>query len=115
VNVWFEEHRLLLNNVIEEGRVLAESGRMELEVHDALEQIDDLVVVSNRVALSVFDLAYQAVQIKSGLDANRIQLLPALAKADSLNRDMQTLSAILDRLNHRDLSDSQIAVVGLLR
>ena len=46
-----------MKSVLEEGRRLASSGRMELDVHDALESLDKVVELANQVVFLFFIIA----------------------------------------------------------
>lgn len=49
---WLSEYGDRLKLLLEEGRRLASSGRMELDVHDALESLDKVVDLANQVCSS---------------------------------------------------------------
>lgn len=95
VNEWLLEYGDRLKLVLEEGRRMASSGRMELDVHEALEKLDKVVDLAN--------------QVESGVKANSALLLPVQARAEALARDMRTMNEVLDQLAARDLSDPTIA------
>lgn len=51
VDEWLIDYTERLKAAIEEGRRLASSGRMELDVHDALDSLDKVVDLANQVKL----------------------------------------------------------------
>uniref|UniRef100_F1KPP3 Dystrophin-1 n=1 Tax=Ascaris suum TaxID=6253 RepID=F1KPP3_ASCSU len=95
VSEWLSEYGDRLKLLLEEGRRLASSGRMELDVHDALESLDKVVDLAN--------------QVESGVKASSALLVPVQAKADALARDMRTMRDVLNHLAARDLSEPTIA------
>uniref|UniRef100_A0A915ACG1 Dystrophin n=1 Tax=Parascaris univalens TaxID=6257 RepID=A0A915ACG1_PARUN len=95
VSEWLSEYGDRLKLLLEEGRRLASSGRMELDVHDALESLDKVVDLAN--------------QVESGVKASSALLVPVQAKADALARDMRTMRDVLTHLAARDLSEPTIA------
>ena len=46
-----DEQRTLLAAIVQEGRRLADSGRMELDTHRAIDKLDDLIDTANEVII----------------------------------------------------------------
>ncbi|CAG9538020.1 unnamed protein product [Cercopithifilaria johnstoni] len=95
VDEWLVDYTEKLKGTVEEGRRMASSGRMELDVHDALGSLDGVVNLSN--------------QVEGALKENKTNLIPVQAKAETLERDISAMCDILDNLLSRDLSESTIA------
>uniref|UniRef100_A0A915Q5I9 RNA helicase n=1 Tax=Setaria digitata TaxID=48799 RepID=A0A915Q5I9_9BILA len=95
VDEWLIDYRGRLKGAVEEGRRLASSGRMELDVHDALGSLDEVVDLAN--------------QVEGALKENKTILLSVQAKAETLERDIGALDDVLDKLSTRDLSEPTIA------
>ncbi|TKR92162.1 hypothetical protein L596_006870 [Steinernema carpocapsae] len=95
VSEWCDEHKPKLDAVLDEGRALANNGRMELELHEALEKLDNIVELSNKVDVE--------------LDANKGILKTALEKNAAFKRDLYTFNEILDQLEERNLNERAIA------
>ncbi|VDK43703.1 unnamed protein product [Anisakis simplex] len=95
VSDWLDEYGGCLKRVLEEGRKLASGGRMELDVHDALESLDKVVDLAN--------------QVESGVKASKSLLVPVQAKADALERDIRTMRDVLAQLAARDLTEPSVA------
>lgn len=49
VDDFLTESRTALDDVIDKGRSLANSGRMELDTHRAIEKLDDIVDIADQV------------------------------------------------------------------
>ncbi|VDD91132.1 unnamed protein product [Enterobius vermicularis] len=95
VNNWLLNYGDEMKAMLEEGRRIASRGRMELEVHDALESLDNVVDLANEVELSI--------------KSNSALLLPLQAKAEALSREIRVMKEVLDKLAARDLSEPAIA------
>ncbi|KAL3998482.1 EF hand family protein [Acanthocheilonema viteae] len=95
VDEWLIDYTERLKAAVEEGRRLASSGRMELDVHDALGSLDGVVDLAN--------------QVEGALKENKANLPPAQAKAEALEQDISAMCDVLDNLLSRDLSESTIA------
>uniref|UniRef100_A0A913HW11 Calponin-homology (CH) domain-containing protein n=1 Tax=Strongyloides stercoralis TaxID=6248 RepID=A0A913HW11_STRER len=48
-NQWLDKWNPTVNEVLNEGRELAENGRSELDVHDALDKLDNVVEISSNI------------------------------------------------------------------
>uniref|UniRef100_A0A1I8EJT8 Calponin-homology (CH) domain-containing protein n=1 Tax=Wuchereria bancrofti TaxID=6293 RepID=A0A1I8EJT8_WUCBA len=95
VDEWLLDYTEKLKEAVEEGRRLASSGRMELDVHDALGSLDGVIDLAN--------------QIEGALKENKTNLFPIRAKAETLERDISAIWDILDNFSSRDLSESVVA------
>ncbi|KAK0429407.1 hypothetical protein QR680_011365 [Steinernema hermaphroditum] len=95
VATWFNDHKVKLDAVLDEGRALANNGRMELELHEALEKLDNVVSLSNKVEVE--------------LDANRGILKTALERNAAFKRELHTFNEVLDQLEERNLNERAIA------
>ncbi|KAM3720398.1 Dystrophin-1 [Dirofilaria immitis] len=94
VDEWLVDYAERLKGAVEEGRRLASSGRMELDVHNALDNLDEVVDLANRV--------------EGALKENKTSLFPIQTKAEVLDRDIIAMENVLDKLSSRDLSESTI-------
>ncbi|VDM84735.1 unnamed protein product [Strongylus vulgaris] len=90
--------RSALEEVIDKGRSLANSGRMELDTHLAIEKLDDIVDAADQLDMEV--------------DSHKSQLQPLLAQADALDRDVEAAENVVDALISRTLTDPAIARVN---
>uniref|UniRef100_A0A0N5ALC9 Nesprin-1 n=1 Tax=Syphacia muris TaxID=451379 RepID=A0A0N5ALC9_9BILA len=95
VNNWLINFGDDMKGVLEEGRRMASLGRMELDVHDALESLDNVVDLANEVEISI--------------KSNNALLLPLQTKAETLAREIRLMREVLDKLAARDLSEPAIA------
>ncbi|EJD75751.1 hypothetical protein LOAG_17162 [Loa loa] len=95
VDDWLVDYTGKLKGAVEQGRCLASSGRMELDVHDALGSLDGVVDLAN--------------QVEGTLKENKTNLFPIQAKAEALQRDINAIYDVLEKLSSRDLSESTIA------
>lgn len=122
VDEWLVDYSSRLKSAVEEGRRLASSGRMELDVHDALESLDKAVYLANQVHFRTvlcceagfcFDyLIYiSCIQVEAALKKNKAKLLPMQARAETLERDISAMCEVLDQLAARNLSEPAIANV----
>ncbi|KAK6013450.1 hypothetical protein OSTOST_21233, partial [Ostertagia ostertagi] len=75
VDHFLTESRTALNDVIDKGRSLANSGRMELDTHRAIEKLDDIVDIAD--------------QLEMELDAQKSVLDPLLAQAEAVDKDRE--------------------------
>ncbi|EYC34897.1 hypothetical protein Y032_1284g3807, partial [Ancylostoma ceylanicum] len=95
VDDFLAETRSALDAVIEKGRSLANSGRMELDTHRAIEKLDDIVDIADQLDMEV--------------DSQKSVFEPLLAQAEALDRDVEAAEAVVDTLAARRLSDPAIA------
>uniref|UniRef100_A0A1I7XHU8 DUF47 family protein n=1 Tax=Heterorhabditis bacteriophora TaxID=37862 RepID=A0A1I7XHU8_HETBA len=49
VEIFFTTSKSALDTIVAEGRRLANSGRMELDIHQAIEQLDEIVDKADQV------------------------------------------------------------------
>ncbi|XGW20200.1 hypothetical protein V3C99_003761 [Haemonchus contortus] len=95
VDNFLTESRTALNDVIDKGRSLANSGRMELDTHRAIEKLDDIVDIAD--------------QLEMELDSQKAVLDPLLAEAEAVDKDREAAEAVVDALASRNLNDPAIA------
>lgn len=95
VDDFLTESRTALDDVIDKGRSLANSGRMELDTHRAIEKLDDIVDIAD--------------QLEMELEAQRTVLDPLLAQAEAVDKDREAAEAVVDALAARNLTDPAIA------
>ncbi|ETN71112.1 hypothetical protein NECAME_14330, partial [Necator americanus] len=95
VDQFLTETRSVLDEMIEKGRNLANSGRMELDIHEAIEKLDDIVEVADQLDMEV--------------ESQKTGLEPLLAQSEALERDLEAAETVVDTLMARKLSDPAIA------
>uniref|UniRef100_A0A1I8AEX5 KASH domain-containing protein n=1 Tax=Steinernema glaseri TaxID=37863 RepID=A0A1I8AEX5_9BILA len=95
VSAWFNDHKTKLDAVLDEGRTLANNGRMELALHEAIDKLDNVVGLSNKV--------------EAELDENKGILKTALERNSAFKRELYTFNEVLDQLEERNLSERAIA------
>ncbi|VDM97496.1 unnamed protein product [Thelazia callipaeda] len=95
VEEWLVDYTERLKGAIEEGRRLASTGRMELEVHGAIDSLDEVVDLAN--------------QVEGAVNENKTKLLSVEAKAEALQSDINMIDDVIDKLASRDLDEPSIA------
>ncbi|WKX90831.1 hypothetical protein Q1695_009578 [Nippostrongylus brasiliensis] len=95
VDDFLTESRTAMDDVIDKGRSLANSGRMELDTHRAIEKLDDIVDIAD--------------QLEMELESQRAVLDPLLARAEAVDKDREAAEAVVDALAERNLKDPAIA------
>ncbi|KJH51155.1 hypothetical protein DICVIV_02716 [Dictyocaulus viviparus] len=95
VDDFLSESHAVLNDAIETGRNLANSGRMELDTHCAIEKLDEIVAIADQLEIEVESQ-------KSALDL-------LLAQAEALDKDREMAEDVVDSLMSRNLDDQAIA------
>ncbi|VDM57844.1 unnamed protein product [Angiostrongylus costaricensis] len=93
VDDFLNESQAVLNEVIETGRNLANSGRMELDTHCAIEKLDEIVAIADQVPI----------------ESQKSALEPLFAQAEALDRDREAAEEVVDSLTARNLDDPVIA------
>uniref|UniRef100_A0AC35U142 Dystrophin n=1 Tax=Rhabditophanes sp. KR3021 TaxID=114890 RepID=A0AC35U142_9BILA len=88
---WLDEWNPSVNEVLVEGRLLADNGRSELDVADALGKLDDVVEISTN--------------IKEKLEENQEKMSQLIKDWDSYDKAMDLLTSQVDRLKEEVIED----------
>ncbi|CDK13551.1 Dystrophin-1 [Caenorhabditis elegans] len=92
---YLDEYRPALDDTIEEGRKIAETGRLELQTHSAIEKLDEL---TNRIE-----------QVEVELDKHRDKVPSLVEQHEQLKKDIDSFLLVLDVFTDRNLDDVDIA------
>ncbi|EGT31852.1 hypothetical protein CAEBREN_07673 [Caenorhabditis brenneri] len=95
LDLYLDEYRPPLDDVIEEGRKIAQTGRLELQTHAAIEKLDEL---ANRIE-----------QVETELDKHREKVAPLVEQHEQLKKDIESFLLVLDVFSDRNLDDIDIA------
>uniref|UniRef100_A0A8R1I5I6 Dystrophin-1-like spectrin repeat domain-containing protein n=1 Tax=Caenorhabditis japonica TaxID=281687 RepID=A0A8R1I5I6_CAEJA len=95
LDAYLDDYRPPLDDVIEEGRKIAQTGRLELQTHAAIEQLDEL---ANRIE-----------EVETDLDRHRDKVAPLVEQQEQLKKDIDAFLLILDVFADRNLDDVDIA------
>ncbi|CAJ0577753.1 unnamed protein product, partial [Mesorhabditis spiculigera] len=91
---WMAARREALAEVVAEGRRLADTGRMELETHRAIEQLDNVIDVAN--------------EFEAEIERNRGEVDLAVEKRDGLEKDIRAMVDVIHSLAQRNLQEPEI-------
>ncbi|CAI2296184.1 unnamed protein product [Caenorhabditis sp. 36 PRJEB53466] len=91
---YLDEYRPPLDDVIEEGRKIAQTGRLELQTHAAIEKLDEL---ANKIE-----------EIEHDLDRHRDKVAPLVEQQEQLKKDIDSFLLVLDVFADRNLEDVDI-------
>ncbi|EFP12235.1 CRE-DYS-1 protein [Caenorhabditis remanei] len=95
LDLYLDEYRPPLDDVIEEGRKIAQTGRLELQTHAAIEKLDEL---ANKIE-----------RVETELDRHREKVAPLLEQHEQLKKDIDSFLLVLDVFTDRNLDDVDIA------
>ncbi|KAF1771469.1 hypothetical protein GCK72_003295 [Caenorhabditis remanei] len=95
LDLYLDEYRPPLDDVIEEGRKIARTGRLELQTHAAIEKLDEL---ANKIE-----------RVETELDRHREKVAPLLEQHEQLRKDIDSFLLVLDVFTDRNLDDVDIA------
>ncbi|CAD6184635.1 unnamed protein product [Caenorhabditis auriculariae] len=92
---WIKKSRPVVDEVVSEGKLLANTGRMELTTHTAIDKLDELIDVVESV--------------EHDLESHESKVAALCEQSESLQREVTSLEEIVDTLAARDLTDVDIA------
>ncbi|CAB3407196.1 unnamed protein product [Caenorhabditis bovis] len=95
LDLHLDEHRPPLDKVIEEGRGIAQRGRLELHTHAAIEKLDEL--------------ANNIEDVENRLDVHRDKVGILWNQYEQLKNEIEALTLVLDVFADRNLDDVAIA------
>ncbi|UMM14948.1 hypothetical protein L5515_002569 [Caenorhabditis briggsae] len=95
LDLYLDDYRPPLDDLIEEGRKIAQVGRLELQTHAAIEKLDEL--------------ASKIEMVEGDLDKHRDKVAPLLEQHDQLKKDIDSFLLVLDVFTDRNLDDVDIA------
>ncbi|CEF68324.1 Discontinuous actin hexagon [Strongyloides ratti] len=90
-NKWLDKWNPTVNEVLDEGRQLAENGRSELDVHDALDKLDNVVEMSSN--------------IKETLEENEENLNNMLDDWEIYETEIKELSENVEKLKNNEIDN----------
>uniref|UniRef100_A0A0N4ZFM9 Dystrophin n=1 Tax=Parastrongyloides trichosuri TaxID=131310 RepID=A0A0N4ZFM9_PARTI len=94
-NRWLDKWNPTVNEVLDEGRKLANNGRSELDVHDALDKLDNVVEMSSN--------------IKETLEENEERLYSMLNDWNSYEAEIKELSENVEKLKNDGITNIEEA------
>ncbi|CAJ0919115.1 unnamed protein product, partial [Mesorhabditis belari] len=91
---WMSARREALSEVVGDGRRLADTGRMELDTHRAIEELDNVIDTAN--------------EFESEIERNRGDVDIAIEKSEALQRDLRLMKDVIESLSKRNLQEPEI-------